>query len=427
MQLEQALQLINDELHHHLGRKLSDVETIVLQGSWERQTYEEIANTAGYSNGYLQKDVGPKLWRDLTVAMGEPLSKTNFRSALERHREKRLQVSHPLTHDYPDQKTDWGEAVDVSIFFGRSIEQETLRQWVIADRCRFILLLGMGGIGKTALAIKLGQHVQADFEFVIWRSLRNAPPILNLLGDLIQFISQQQDIEIPNTDDAASLLLLQYLRNHRCLLILDNAEAILQAGDPSGRYRSGYEGYGLLFRRAGETAHLSCLIVTSRERPQNLGSKFGSGLPIRCLTIGGLSHEDGQTLLNHIGQFSGADSEWKSIINRYAGNPLALKIMASFASEVFGGDFKELLSFLGHSSSIFGDIRDLLDQQFHRLSPQEKEVMIWLAIKREPVLLQELLEDLFPPCSPPQLLQILSSLRGRSLIEKNELNLLSSP
>jgi len=427
MEIEDAVKLASDLLIQQGLRPLSDVETLVLRGAWEQNTYEVIASKAGYSDGYLRKDVGIKLWRDLSIAMGEPVSKTNFKAALERQWEQKqkLHSSLPtaqtaLSNCHLPRHTDWGEAIDVSIFFGREEEQQILNHWVISDRCRLILLLGMGGIGKTALSIKVGQNVQSDFEYVIWRCLRNAPPVLELLVDLIKFLFQQQDVEVPHSLDGKIALLLQYLRQHRCLLILDNAESILQSGDHQGHYRLGYEGYGRLFQQIGEIPHLSCLLLTSRERPQDLASKFGQQLPMRCLTVSGLSYHDGQSLLSSIGEFSGTSPEWQSIINRYGGNPLALRIIASFAGEVFAGDLSQLLIFLGESSYIFDDIRELLDQQFYRLSDQEREVMMWLAIKREPVNLMELPGDLVHPILPPKLLQVLAALQSRSLIEKVE-------
>lgn len=72
-------------------------------------------------------------------------------------------------------RADWGEAIDVSIFYGRTDELTKLQQWVEQDKCRLVALLGIGGVGKTALSVKLAQLAQEGFEFVIWRSLRDAP------------------------------------------------------------------------------------------------------------------------------------------------------------------------------------------------------------------------------------------------------------
>jgi hypothetical protein len=74
---------------------------------------------------------------------------------------------------HPSQ--DWGEAMDVSLFCGRETELTTLRQWVLEEHCRMVAVLGMGGIGKSTLAVKLGSQVEQEFEIVVWRSLHNAP------------------------------------------------------------------------------------------------------------------------------------------------------------------------------------------------------------------------------------------------------------
>src|SRR3712207_1521967 len=144
---------------------------------------------------------------------------------------------------------DWGEAVDVSVFYGRVEELAVLEQWIVRDRCRVVVLLGMGGIGKTALSVKLAQQIQSSFEFVIWRSLRNAPPLKALLGELIEFLSNHCETNLPDTVNGRISRLMTILRSSRCLVVLDNAETILSSGERAGQYREGYEDYGALIRQ----------------------------------------------------------------------------------------------------------------------------------------------------------------------------------
>ena len=255
MNFEQAMEVANTAVFAHIGRPLSQVETAILTGAWQSQTYEQIAEVAGYSVSYLTRDVGPKLWKLLSKALGESVSKTNFRAALERQWRSSVNEdqgdkeskgegeqgrggefllfnpgqrtnfhpcppasSHPLTPGLrpapltsPQARCDWGEAVDVSLFCGRASELATLEQWIQVDRCRLVALLGMVGVGKTSLAVKLAQQIQGEFDFVIWRSLLHTPPVETLLGDLVSFVSDQPEKEA----DIGQLI--QCLRNSRCL------------------------------------------------------------------------------------------------------------------------------------------------------------------------------------------------------------------
>jgi hypothetical protein len=162
-------------------------------------------------------------------------------------------------------------------------------------------------MGKTALSVKLAEQVQADFEWVIWRSLRNAPPIQALLADLLNLLSSQHDTAIPATVNGQLSQLIDYLQTGRCLLILDNAESILISEERAGAYRPGYEDYGQLLRWVAETRHQSCLVLTSREQPKGLATRAGTHLPVRSWRVTGLQHPESQAILAEKGFAISAD------------------------------------------------------------------------------------------------------------------------
>src|SRR5205809_4810610 len=75
---------------------------------------------------------------------------------------------------------DWGNALDVHEFYGREAERVQLEQWVLQERCRVVSVLGMGGIGKSALSVTFMHQVASSFQAVVFRSVRDAPPCLEL-------------------------------------------------------------------------------------------------------------------------------------------------------------------------------------------------------------------------------------------------------
>ncbi|BAZ48573.1 WD-40 repeat-containing protein [Nostoc sp. NIES-4103] len=322
------------------------------------------------------------------------------------------------TNSDQSQHQDWGEATNVSIFYGRTEEMAALEQLLLQERCRLVAMLGMGGIGKSALAIKLTERIKDSFEYIIWRSLREAPPIKNILASLIEFLSDEQETEasLPESIGERISRLIDYLRQHRCLLILDNIESILQGGSRAGLYREGYEGYGDLLKRVGEVTHQSCLLLTTREKPKEVAALEGETLCVRSFVLGGLQAADGQEILKVKGVFA-SEFESEQLVGRYAGNALALKVVATTIQDVFGGN---IYKFLQQETIVFGDIHELLEQQFRRLSNLEKDAMYWLAINREPVSLSEIRSDIVSQIPPQKLLESLESLVRRSLIEKSE-------
>jgi hypothetical protein len=389
----------------------------------------EIALDSGYEVGYI-RDVGYKLWQSLSKAFGRKVTKNNFQGILKHQfialrasdrQGKRWQQIHNNSYLLVDGtnsgecQRDWGDAIDVSVFYGRDTELTVLKQWLLQDRCRLVTLLGMEGIGKTSLAVKLAEQVQDEFRFLIWRSLRNTPPLAELIAEMVQFLSGGAVVELPDSLDGQLSCLMTYLRSSRCLIVLDNCESILRSGEIAGRYRSGYEGYSELLRRVADERHKSCLILTSREKPIGIAAKESKTLPVRSLYLGGLPSIEAQKILRDKG-ISDVQVETKKLIDLYNGNPMLLRIAATTIQSLFNGN---IFKFLEHDTFVFGDIWELLERQFNRLSILEKRVMYWLAKNRQLVTLSELRQNGFATVSQRELLEAVESLQHRSLIGKN--------
>src|SRR2546421_341 len=277
-------------------------------------------------------------------------------------------------------------------------------------------LLGMGGIGKCMLASYLGSRLVPQFEAVLWRSVRDAPGCSELVADCITFFSETPPAEFPTSLEQRITQLVARLQASRCLLVLDNLETLLVSGDPEGGYLPGYEGYGRLIERLAESAHQSCVLVTSREKPREIEPLEGVRGPVRLLRLVGLDEQTARVLLADKG-LGGTPVAWQRLVEGYAGNPLAIKIMAQAVFDLFGGDLDR---FLREGELVFNGVRPVLRQQLGRLAPLESLLLTWLAVLREWTELPALLQVLHPRALRARALEALGALSRRSPSERGQ-------
>ena len=111
--VDTALDLVRDILGES---QLTEVQQAVFRGVWSKQSYQEIIDAAEqngqyYSLGHL-KNTGSELWQSLSEALDERITKTNLQSILEQYQQRTT----------PVQQQDWGDAPDLSTFYGRASE-----------------------------------------------------------------------------------------------------------------------------------------------------------------------------------------------------------------------------------------------------------------------------------------------------------------
>jgi hypothetical protein len=118
---QEALTLANTLLHAaKLGQGLNDVQLVVFLGTWAGRSYRDIAEPLDYQLDYI-KQVGSHLWRSLSQAVGEPVSKPNLQAVLRRYQQSQqgaIPSGIASLHALPviQCKQDWGESIDVSQF-----------------------------------------------------------------------------------------------------------------------------------------------------------------------------------------------------------------------------------------------------------------------------------------------------------------------
>lgn len=68
-------------------QRLNDIQSEVFLQTWAGLSYKEIAQQLGYQHDYI-KQVGSQLWRSLSEAFGEPVSKQNVKAVLRHYQQE---------------------------------------------------------------------------------------------------------------------------------------------------------------------------------------------------------------------------------------------------------------------------------------------------------------------------------------------------
>ena len=305
---------------------------------------------------------------------------------------------------------DWDGVLHLRGFYGRTHELNQVKTWILRNHYQVVAILGIGGIGKSVLASKVAHEVASGFDCVLWRSFKtNTLDIKIILRDAIQCFSNNLATEMPEDIDGQMDRLIECMRERRCLLVLDNFESVLRPGQEYSTYMHGFEKYGELIDRIATMEHQSCLMLTSREGPKEVAYQQGSMSPIQVLELQGFS----ATETEHIfAKLKGSATEWEALVAQYSGNPTALKIAVGAIYSLFNGDIS---AFLNQGESLPADLRELLDSQFFRLSPDETNIIYWLAVEREPVFVKQLDEDVLETIN---IENALLALLNRSVVEQ---------
>ncbi len=367
---DDALKVADETLFASTGNRLKDIQRLILLESLADKGYEEMK---GYDSQHF-KNEGKALWDLLSKALGEKVSKTNFKGALEkRWKLGELVLTSPQLLNYNPQTWVGRKAViDESLL---KLQDQTRVVWISG-------ISGISGIGKTVLGECLASYaweVDPSFQWLYLEILEGqsrefvsvAADLLATLGDIA--------LDPHERNDPKRLMerLLRKLQANRYWIQVDSLERLL---DPEKSTETEFaDSYWVTFlqRCLTEPSFVSRLVLTTQALPTALAefedrySNFW-----QLITLQGLSAnlQDDQQLNEHLELFTKnglsiddlSSTHLQRIGKIYEGHPLALQVIA-----------KEILAspFYGNVESYwerYGDEfeQDAREQQDVRVRPE---------------------------------------------------------
>ena len=245
----------NFALFKNSGKYLTDIEIKVLWGSWQGKTYETIADIYGYSPEYLNKDIGNKLWKKLSGALGEKVCKKNFKEALTRQCKQQKQL-----FDLDAENLSAAQSMVELPFSARRIalnssfylEGEGAEIWcyVAVMKPGSLIQIQAPKIGdNTSLVRRILAYADHQNYQTVYLDLERAEPefFKNLdrflrwvclkVGEYLQLenqLNQYWDAEQFGSNDNCTVYFSQYLLvnlNSPLVLAFDNADRILSSAE----------------------------------------------------------------------------------------------------------------------------------------------------------------------------------------------------
>lgn len=112
--------------------------------------------------------------------------------------------------------------LDLTTFVGRRSEMEAIRR--LLSTSRLLTLTGLGGVGKTRLAVEVSRRLRRAYSDGVW---------FVALGDVydsdLVAVAVMDSIGLHTPAKEARDALIDYLRNKQILLVLDNCEHLIGA------------------------------------------------------------------------------------------------------------------------------------------------------------------------------------------------------
>ncbi|MFC1415308.1 FxSxx-COOH system tetratricopeptide repeat protein [Streptacidiphilus cavernicola] len=164
------------------------------------------------------------------VRLDEAQAATSLLRALRRDGQEFTQTLSPDGPRFPGTRPDiWNVRLRNPAFTGRSVILENLRDQLRGGSPAVVLptpttLYGLGGVGKTQVALEYAHRFMADYDLVWWVESEQSDQVMLSLAELAAKLQLRVGDNVAEAAEAAREALRQGTRTDRWLLIFDNAD-----------------------------------------------------------------------------------------------------------------------------------------------------------------------------------------------------------
>lgn len=304
-----------------------------------------------------------------------------------------------------------GDIKDKDIFFNREAETTQLLNWIFYEQCKVVVLLGVGGIGKTSCINDFLDKHGWRFSWIFGRAQTSVTLSKDYLRECIKFLSSNEIANLNDHEwDKNKEILIELLQKKQCLMIIDGFERVLEYGKKTADSQVELKKYLDLFLTIVGRRHQSCLVITSRTMIDVLNQFAGNTSPVRKMEIKGLDLENSSKIFLEKNVIL-EQSEVENLVTRFSGHPNAL-VLITTALET---NKKALIEILRMTK-----LNQILNWHYSRMTKLQKMLVVWLAIENNSVSSKELQQDLLGKFTLTEIEDALANLKKRMIIrEKN--------
>lgn len=360
------LQLVDILLADNKYKPLTDIQRKVFLQSWENKTYAEIAENLNYDPDSI-KEIGSKIWRLLSDALGETIKKTTFKGALERRYNSKTSTT--VTHAQP-------------YLLGREKAIADLDAKVAQGK-KAIMILAEGGVGKTSLA----EHYLQRYDIAIAYRITETPLTAEaIVEDCLERYFQTA----PGREFGISLARLRdelQASSKSIGIMLDNLEPILV----NGHFIPACHQYSELLKMLSAPSMSTLTLLTSREPIYDTSIA-------RCY-LEKLSLSAWQEYFSYEGINTGVQPLTKSSVlsqihEAYGGNAEFMNILSSDIDREYDGDLEAYWRANSKDLLLNPTLESFVQKQFEKLAndhPAAYKLLCRLSCfrSRDPVLMTE--------------------------------------